>query len=144
MHWGCNIYWKRLRELLWVLRLRLKNTMITVPHAKLSVRYCIKIWWMLYTLPRSTRHSAVDLVFPEIVHCPPPAERSVYRPSTALSDPQGLPGKLDSCHVCLLRARFSVIWFKFSRIIFYSIVSQNCEVIKNALRVRFIIAWRYL
>ena len=55
-----------------------------VPQGKLSVLYCIKMWWILNTPPRSTLHSAVDLKFPDIVHWIPAASRLVYSPSTAL------------------------------------------------------------
>ena len=75
----------------------------------LSVLYCIKMWCMLNTPPRSTPHSAVDWPFAEIVHCPPAASRFLYCPSTALSDPQGCPEKECCSHVCLFNARFAVI-----------------------------------
>lgn len=41
-------------------------------------------------LPRSTRHSAVDLWSSDITHCPPKADKSDIRPSTARSAPHSL------------------------------------------------------
>ena len=70
----------------------------------------MKMWWMLNTPPRSTHHLALEFAYADIVHCPPPADRSVYRPSTALSAPQGCPGYGASCHAGLSNAKFSVIW----------------------------------
>lgn len=72
----------------------------------LSVLYCIVTWWILDTFFKSTLHSAVSLLLADIEHCPPLAERSVFRPSTARFDPQ-LP-ILDCCQVGLNSAMLSV------------------------------------
>ena len=79
-----------------------------LPQLKLSVLYCIKMWCMLCTPARSTRHSAIDSVSAEMVHCPPPADRSVYRPSTALSAPQEGTAQGCLCQVDFCKAMFSV------------------------------------
>ena len=65
------------------------------------------MWWMLNTLPTSTRHSAVDWPFAEIVHWFPNAVRTVYLPSTALSAPQGNVPYGCCCHADFVRAKFS-------------------------------------
>lgn len=79
---------------------------------KFPVLYCIKIWCMLSTCPRSTRHSAVDCPS-DIVHCPPNASKIYFCPSTARSAPHsGLPGYGYSCHAGLYNAMFSV-WQRY-------------------------------
>lgn len=84
-------------------------------HATFSVLYCVKMWCILRTLPRSTRHSAVDCPTSDITHCPPLVERSEYRPSTASSAPQIRILKGFSCHAGLLNAMFSVNSIKKDR-----------------------------
>lgn len=61
---------------------------------------------MLETFFKSTLHSAVSTLLADIEHCPPFAERSVFRPSTARFDPQ-LP-IVDCCQVGLNSAMLSV------------------------------------
>ena len=79
-----------------------------LPQLKPSVLQCIMMWCTLRIAIKSTRHSAVSLAS-DITHCPPPADRSVYNPSTALAAPQivSLPGKGYCCHVGLFKAKFS-------------------------------------
>ena len=79
-----------------------------IPHNMLPVKYCKNIWWMLYTLPRSTRHSAVS--FPlDSVHCPSLFGGCAFRPSTARSAPTFLRSRYGCfCHAGLFKARFSV------------------------------------
>lgn len=81
-----------------------------VPHWTLSVLYCINMWCILRTFPRSTLHSAV-VPFADIVHCPPRCDRSDLRPSTANSAPHKLLWKGFCCHTGFLNARFSVKGF---------------------------------
>ena len=70
---------------------------------------------MLKTPPISTRHSAVDFSFPDIVHWFPIASSLVYSPSTALNAPHRVSWEY-SCHAVLFRAKFSKV------IILYKIV----------------------
>ena len=101
-----------------------------VPQGKLSVLYCIKMWWMLNTPPRSTLHSAVDLKIPDIVHWFPATPNS-YSPSTALCAPhRGSEGYF--CHAILFRARFSkfvlkalICLFMIASVIAYSLLISN-------------------
>ena len=67
------------------------------------------MWCMLNIFRRSTHHMAMVCPTPDIVHCPPPADKSLYRPSTALSAPQGCPGYGANWLAGLFKARFSVV-----------------------------------
>ena len=80
------------------------------------------IFCILRILFRSTRHSAVVCLSADMVHCPPYADRSVYRPSTALSDPQGWSGKGLCCQDGLCKARFSA-----SLLLFHSL--NTCQLL---------------
>ena len=62
---------------------------------------------MLNTPPKSTLNSAVDCPSADKVHCPPAADRSLYNPSTAFSDPQMVEEKGYCCHVGFPKAMFS-------------------------------------
>ena len=53
-----------------------------IPQTRLFWACCIRIWWMLSTLFRSTRHSAVSLR-PDSTQSPPQGDRFSFRPSTA-------------------------------------------------------------
>ena len=61
------------------------NLKDTIPHTLLPVIYCMNTWWMYFTPPRSTRHSAVLCPHSEIAHCLLLYLRSVYLASTARS-----------------------------------------------------------
>ena len=79
----------------------------TVPIAVLPVAYCITMWCILRTPPRSTRHSAVEPPS-DSAHCPPDSSKLfLYSPSTALSAP-ALGNQVPLCHAGLSNARFSV------------------------------------
>lgn len=69
-----------------LLYINLQTKLMLLPHGVLSVRYWINIWCILWTSPRSTRHSAVGLPL-DIAHCPPLADKSDFFPSTARSAP---------------------------------------------------------
>ena len=77
---------------------------INLPHGTLSVAYCIKMWCMLTTVSRSTRHSAVRS-YNEEVQSVPHIDKLFLRPSTALY--AVLTRWLCRCHVVLLSAMFS-------------------------------------
>ena len=77
------------------------------PHTWLFVAYCIKIWCMLWTCPRSTRHSAVDLINADAVHSPPYKAKFDFFPSTARLEEYFASIKGCSCHVDFPKARFS-------------------------------------
>lgn len=68
----------------------------------------MKMWCMLRTVPRSTRHSAVGLPYADAVHSPPNIVRSNLFPSTARSAEYFMSVKGWSCHVDFPKARFSV------------------------------------
>ena len=77
-----------------------------VPHRTLYVANCTNTWWMFFTPPKSTRHSALCSQY-DPAHCPAHQRRFVYCPSTARS---ALVSNLKVllCQVGLLKARFSV------------------------------------
>ena len=79
-----------------------------LPHTSSLVAYCIRIWCMLDTVPRSTRHSAVGLAYADDVHSPPTTVRFDLCPSTARSAECPLASLGWSCHAVLRKARFSV------------------------------------
>ena len=74
----------------------------TVPHTLLSVANCTNTWWMFFTPPRSTLHSAVWLCCCG-TQSHPYTERLDFRPSTARSAPYMPP----CFHADLLKAMFS-------------------------------------
>lgn len=53
------------------------------PQTLLFVAYCIKMWCMLKTFPRSTRHSAIVCLNNDAVHSPPHQPKFDRFPSTA-------------------------------------------------------------
>ena len=82
-----------------------------LPQFKFSVLYSRKMWCMLSTPPRSTHHLALEYPSADIVHCPPFADKSVYRPSTALSAPQGRWSENGTdCHAGFFKAKFSFFY----------------------------------
>ena len=78
---------------------------------------------MLNTPPRSTRHSAVDFPFPDIVHWFPIASSLVYSPSTALNAPHRASWEY-CCHAGLFRAKFSKV-ITLYKIVFLSYSYAN-------------------
>ena len=78
-----------------------------IPHTLFLIwAYCIRIWWMLSTLFRSTRHSAVSLR-PDSTHSPPQGDRFSFLPSTANEALYWLLRGGFCCQAALCRATFS-------------------------------------
>ena len=99
----------------------------TVPHTMLPVIYCITMWCMLRTPPRSTRHSAVVWKLTDAAHCPPYCPRLVYSPSTARSAPLSDLQVL-LCHAGWCKAMFSV---KHQIINFYKHYSNRKGIFRS-------------
>ena len=47
------------------------------------VAWCITMWWMYCTPPKSTRHSVILYPFSDTAHSPPNKGKFDLRPSTA-------------------------------------------------------------
>ena len=81
----------------------------TVPQGRLSVAYCIKMWCMLTTASRSTRHSAVKL-YRDVTQSDPKIDKLFLRPSTALA--AVMFKRVSCCHAVLLSAMFSAKYMR--------------------------------
>lgn len=83
--------------------------MFVSSHTRKSVLYWIKMWCILSTPPRSTRHSAVEYPPEDTVHCPPDMDKYNLFPSTARSAPYcGNVGCWCWSHAGLFKATLSV------------------------------------
>ena len=49
--------------------------MLILLYLSYSIKYCRNTWWMFFTPPRSTRHSAVVCPPSDATHCPPHSRR---------------------------------------------------------------------
>ena len=79
---------------------RYKRKQKYLPQTRFFWACCIKIWWMLSTLFRSTRHSAVSLR-------PDSTQSLPHRPSTANEALYGLLRDGCFCQAALCKATFS-------------------------------------
>ena len=129
----------------WQMTINVKNKRKQkyIPQTRLLWAYCTRIWWMLSTLFRSTRHSAVSLL-PDSTQSPPHIDRFSFRPSTANEALYLLLKNAFFCQAALCRATFSkrtkyiyciIPAYTYNVHVCYTIISNWTAFSYNMIRV---------